>query len=303
MVLNIVLWSTMTVELLGWIVPLLVGMRRRRQGSDGSALIRAGRIWGWLALALFGVVAYSIRALSDSEPAFPLWVTIIRWAAILGVTVPLFLGWLVPLVAGIRRRRREGGGGKLISIGATWAILIAALGGSIVYSLNQPFKPVEIVDFDPATCPADQLGTLTVGWTGACSVVVYPEGGGGLRLAGAGGTLSAPPGTYNIPMGLELHGADATGDLWTATIYGESWTSIQVKAGESTALAGGPPFTAAVAVGRTSGRKASFDLKVRDVAGNSVIVQKDAYPSRKKPEFEVLAPDGGVVWRGNFEYG
>ncbi len=52
---------------LGWIVPLIIGLVRRKQGKSCTALIVLGSVWGVMALLGAGVIGLGVYAFSMAE--------------------------------------------------------------------------------------------------------------------------------------------------------------------------------------------------------------------------------------------
>jgi len=300
-------------ELLGWIVPLVRGIRRRRRGEDGRPLIRLATVWAVAAAVLAGAWFLVMRSLNTvrqqeapgtlSEDWFAPWIA--AMVLMLVVYAPVLLGWLWPLVKGIRRRRTGGARGwGLIFVGVVWCALIFA---PFLYYVGMIFVPSvalqwksRSVAFDPQRYEAWELGRVTVGWSGDCQMTLRTGRGRPYELSGSGGELLAPTGAWSVASCI-LRAQDEQGARWGASLTGHH-SLLVVRAGEATAFTGGPPFTAEVEVLSGTSTNAVFGLKYLDAAGQPVSIWKEGSQS-VQPGFEAVAPGGVVAWRGNFEYG
>ena len=217
----------------------------------------------------------------------------------------ILLGWLLPLVAGMRLRRRGRKTGRiLVWLGAVWGVLaLAFVGWGVWMLLTCGFMPKR---FNPAT------------YRGAVGTVVFPYGGKGdvifghsesnsvlakttlWKAAVTNGIATLPAGriagmTASFPV------TNASGNVagqltWinTAT-YGE----LALESGGRHEFAGGFPLTASMRVEKGRGGDGQYDVMfwVSDRAGNFVSLY-GRNGNLPNVAFEATTPDGTCFWRG-----
>jgi hypothetical protein len=223
------------------------------------------------------------------------------------VALALFLlGWLVPLVIGIRRSSRHSGGTALIIVGGVWgaaALGLIALGAVAFIGFSRATQRAEPKAFDTAA-HAGAKGFLRTACTGATTLTVQDEAGGStLRLESTNGILAAPAGTLRLQR-FTTTATGADGATWTIAGYnfGRDVQTLTVPADGTADVALGPPYRAVVTPSKAGDGQQAFDLKITGVDGSRVSLYVQAV--RRKPlQFEVLDAAGRSVWSGNFEYG
>lgn len=226
--------------------------------------------------------------------------------ALIGVLALFTIGWIVPLVLGIRRARGRRGGTALIIVGGIWGagaigllamVALAFVGFRTAQTRSQPKT------FDVSTHTGRQ-GVVRTAFTGPTTLTVFDESSDvSLNLRSTNGVLAAPAGTLRL-QGFSTSATGADGVTWTVAGYrfGKDQQTVTVPAGGAADLALGPPYRAVVTTSKQSDGQQAFDLAFTGPNGNRVSVYVQAV-SRKPLRFEVLDAAGGSVWSGNFEYG
>lgn len=226
--------------------------------------------------------------------------------AMLGVLALFLLGWIVPLVLGIRRARGRRGGTALIIIGGIWgagAVGLAAMAAMAFIGFRSASTRAQPKTFAAATHAGAQ-GAIRTTCTGPTTLLVFEESSGAsMSLESTNGVLAAPAGKLRLQR-FTTSATGADGATWTVAGYnfGRDQQVIDVAAGGTAGVALGPPYRAAVTTSKQPGGQQAFDLAFTGAAGNRVSVYVQAL--RRKPlQFEVLDASGRSVWSGNFEYG
>lgn len=225
---------------------------------------------------------------------------------VLSVFAVALLGWLVPLVSGVRRYRRDGGGRVLLGIGAVWGLLAVSLVAFAVhaYLVWTPVRPAEREAFNPASHTG---GVASLAFDYGCpgELEFRCDGPGGTRwwtAAVSNGVAAVPAGRLTlVDLNLVVTGAQG---LAQGRLYGRferGGADLELAAGARVPLSGGFPLTASVAASRGDGGL-RLDYKLSDTAGNRFVWFPEG-EGRKPPAFEAVAPDGRCFWRDNFEYG
>ena len=102
------------IALFGWLLPLIAGILRFCWGLGGRVLIGLGVSWCILVLAwMIWWSEWKNRNLAYILP----------WGTQVAAFMVVLLGWLVPLIWGIRRYCCGKDGDVLIGIGAIWGAL------------------------------------------------------------------------------------------------------------------------------------------------------------------------------------
>ena len=107
-------WIGIALALFGWLLPLIAGILRYYWGLGGHVLIRIGV--SWCVLVLAWMIWWSEWKNRDLSIILSFGG---RWAAIMAA----LLGWLIPLIWGVRRCRCGKDGDVLMGIGAIWGAL------------------------------------------------------------------------------------------------------------------------------------------------------------------------------------
>ncbi len=212
-------------------------------------------------------------------------------------------GWLVPLIIGIVWMRRGSGGTVLTILGGIWAagvglvVLLAWLGWRQFSAYSG--GSVQMEDFDAAKYQG-QTGTMVLAHKGQSVFEAYLRGGNKiLRFSTPDGVLKAPVGSYDVRQ-YQAIAKDSKGREWIAACYPDA--KVSVKAGASTKLDLGPPFTASITV-KTSGKdRVSMDLKLAGTNGGQYTIRQKGGKD-EPPSFVALDKAGQVVWQGRFAYG
>lgn len=226
--------------------------------------------------------------------------------ALILVAVLVLLGWLVPLILGIRRAMRRAGGTALIIVGGVWGAAATGLIATVAVAavgFSRAASRAEAKAFNAAV-HAGPKGLIRTACTGATTLVVHDEASGGsLRLESANGVIAAPAGTMRLQQ-FTTSATGADGTTWTAACYnfGRDLQTVDVASNGTTDVALGPPYRAEVTTSRLVDGKQAFDLKFTGAGGSRVSLYVQAV-HRKPLQFEVLDASGSRVWSGNFEYG
>ncbi len=223
------------------------------------------------------------------------------------VALALFLlGWLVPLVIGIRRSSRHRGGTALIIVGGVWgaaALGLIALGAVAAIGFSRVAQRAEPKVFD-AAAHAGAKGVIRTACTGGTTLTVQDDAGSPpLRLESTNGVLASPAGTLRLQH-FTTAATGADGAAWTVAGYNFSREiqTLTVLPNGTTDVALGPPYRAVVTPSKAGDGQQAFDLKITGADGSRVSLYVQAV--RRKPlQFEVLDAAGRSVWTGNFEYG
>lgn len=216
------------------------------------------------------------------------------------------LGWIFPLVVGIRRARTQEGGVGWIVLGSVWgffALCGMGLACLAFFSIRTMERASEVATFDPSSFEG-ATGTIVSPAGGDFTLRVSDaETGDSLELRGTNGTLVAPAGSLKLGR-YEFSAKEADGVTWQASAYafkGGSGT-ITVPEGDRVELQVGVPLRTTVKTRAAGDGRQSFDLTVTGKAGNRFTVRGRSRQS-VAPGFEVLSDAGQVVWSGKFAYG
>lgn len=223
----------------------------------------------------------------------------------LAVAVLCLLGWLAPLVIGIRLSSLRRGGTALIVVGGVWgavAVSLLAMGAMLVFGFRGMSSQSDPKAFD-AAAHAGPKGLIRTAGTGATSLTVLDESGSALRLESTNGILAAPAGTLRLTQ-YAMTGSLPDGRGWTVSRYGfsDGTERIAVPPGGTAEVALGPPYRAVVTTSKADDGRQTFDLQISSADGNRVSLRFHG-ARQASPQFEVLDAGGRSVWSGNFEYG
>jgi len=130
------------------------------------------------------------------------------------------------------------------------------------------------------------------------------------RLTIKGGTdpVQVPVGTYKVRSyqifaKTTVEGKDGKPVEAEAMLYCAGGRSIEVKAGEVTALAFGPPLQAQVVTAQKAG-KVTFSLRMTDAAGGRVVAVIGPKGKRMAPpKIDVVNDGGKIVYTATLAYG
>jgi hypothetical protein len=223
-----------------------------------------------------------------------------------GVAALVLLGWLAPLIVGVRRRRRGEGGRVLVGVGAAWGLLAASLVAMLVNCVCQwrGAGSHETPFFDPASYKGE-VATLELGYGVTAELELRAEGPGGTtwwNVCVTNGAAVVPAGELQLD-DLSLSVTDASGKR-QGTLYvslAPENQSLKLSQGERRRLPGGFPLTASIEASKRD-EGLSLNFKMLDAAGNRCVWYPEG-EGRKPPAFEAAASDGRCIWRDNFEYG
>jgi hypothetical protein len=225
--------------------------------------------------------------------------------AVWGVLALLLLGWLAPLIIGLRRRRRGTGGKVLTGVGAVWCLLALGLVGMGVRTYYAFRHDDQQAAFD-ADAYEGALGTLAFPYEGAGSLSFRCESPDG---ASHGGNAAVTNGIVRVPAGkITLHrlsvaltnSGGAAGGTLTCSFASKN-ESFKLETNGQHRVAGGFPLTASIKA-ESQGEKLSLNFSMADTAGNKVAWYA-AGAGRTPPSFEAVEPSGKCFWRDKFEYG
>ncbi|MBM4155392.1 MAG: hypothetical protein FJ221_10245 [Lentisphaerae bacterium] len=226
--------------------------------------------------------------------------------AVLAVLALFLLGWIVPLVFGIRRARGRRGGTALIVIGGVWgagAVSLVAMIALAYIGFRGARTQSQTKTFDVATHTGKQ-GIVRTACAGPTTLQVVEESSGAaMNLESTTGEFAAPAGKLRLQrFTTTARGAD--GATWTVAGYtfARDQQVIDVAPGGTVALRLGPPYRAVVTTSRQVDGQQAFDLAMTGAGGSRVSMYVQG-PNRKPMRFEVLDASGRSVWSGNFEYG
>jgi hypothetical protein len=222
------------------------------------------------------------------------------------IVILVLLGWLAPLIVGIRRHRRKAGGKVLIGVGAAWGLLALGLVGMATksfYELDRTYNH-EVSAFTPASYTG-AVGTLTFGYDLAGTLKIRHEGAEGSKWWTVGvsnATAVVPAGPIKVD-DLSFSVTDAKGKVLgslNCDLSAEN-QSFSLATNGQRRIAGGFPLTASIDASKRDAQL-SLGYKLADAAGNRV-TWNAAGQGRKPPAFEAVSPAGKCFWRDNFEYG
>ena len=221
--------------------------------------------------------------------------------AVLIIFAIFALGWLVPLVLGICMRKQGARGVILMVVGVVWGV--GALGftgfvGVVAWAVQrQASTHHRAVAFDAASHTGG-TAVVTMDFEGTASMRLRMDEGGLVSVEGADSAFTVPAEPFKVQhYSLTMVHGDAS---WTAS-GNPRGVNLDLGPDETVAASFGPPFTAEITHRRVSGEREKLSLVLKDETGASVSIKG---PGRSaKHEFEVLAEDDTVVWKGTFEYG
>lgn len=227
--------------------------------------------------------------------------TIVVFFLVAGV---IFLGWIFPLVMGIRRRRRQSGGTGLIAFGGVWGTLAIVLLCFAIFAIYSIRRQMQVETFDPANYKG-QTGTITLPWNGDFSLNLFvPTSGrsGLINILGKEGHAIAPTGTFKASV-ITLTHVSSNRDVCTAStwFYGTNFLQFSVQTGKETHIDYGPPFVAYIQITQTGTTNVEFNYKLEDKQGNPWRVSNSK--ATRNTGFEVLDKTEKVVMKGDFQYG
>jgi hypothetical protein len=237
------------------------------------------------------------------------------FAIVSGVLVLLglvffLLGWIVPLVIGLKWRRRGQAGAAgwsifagawgavaLVVAGALALVMVPWFGGVSSRHSTAGAEPFNAAGYSGAT------GTLKPAFGGVCRLVGSVAPCGRKVFAASNGVIVVPAGTLALES-FEAEARDAGGRTWTARTRECRGSNVVVGAGSTLALGLGPPLRAAA---RVTWAAVSDEISITpvyfDAAGNEYSVQCSGPGGRAVPWFEFLDGAGAVVWSNSFEFG
>jgi len=226
-------------------------------------------------------------------------------AVVLLLLVPGLLGWIIPLVFGIKRIRNKTGGVVLTVVGGVWGGLALCFGCLIAWSAVMGFRAMRVEDFDPAKYQG-KTGRIALSHKAESELVLMSLGDMSpkrIRFKTLDGVVCVPEGKY-FPFEFTAFAQDQAGRKWKATccLIRGAEDEIAVSAESPQELAVGPPFTAKVAVTKQSGDGVGFDLKVTGQGGHSYSFRRADAPEAP-PGFEVVGPDGKAILKDKFHFG
>jgi hypothetical protein len=216
------------------------------------------------------------------------------------------LGWIVPLVVGVRRSKAQQGGVGCIVLGGVWgffAVSGIALASVFFLTYRSMERKSEYAAFDPASFEG-ATGSIDVPGEGDVSLRLRcSDSGEQYQLGGQDGVLTAPVGSYSVTMyQRRITGSD--GVTWRAsasTLKGDS-AGITVPEGGRVELRLGAPFSTKVQRRSLSDGRQSFNLGITGRCGNRFSIRAWG-KTGVAPGFEAVSGSGEVVWSGKFAYG
>ena len=287
--------SLACVALLGWLMLLTMGISRFRNNGGGRVLIGIGSGWGLLVLGWLG---WGLLGASEGESQMAL-----GGSALASIVL---LGWLVPLVKGVRRRHRGNGGRVLIGVGTAWGVLTLAGLGWGAYMIHSLSSRYEMKAFDVATHQG-ATGTVAFAYGENGEVkFILSEGRKNQywKTAVTNGVAVLPTGEINVgDVSFSLTNAtgDVLGELSCSPAHGVS--QFKLEPGGRHEITGGFPLTASVQAESRGDGRFSLDFSLLDTAGNQISWSGAGSGRRDAPSFEAVSPDGTCFWRDRFEYG
>jgi len=96
--------AMMVSLLLGWLIPLVVGLRRRRSGRGGKVLLGVASVWG---LLVAGLVLLGVKTYRDEQRRLNREETVFNPAAYTGETATLEVAYGYPGELDVVREGRE----------------------------------------------------------------------------------------------------------------------------------------------------------------------------------------------------
>jgi hypothetical protein len=231
----------------------------------------------------------------------------IMWGLVVwGVVALILLGWLVPLIVGVRRRRHSAGGKVLIGVGAAWFLLAAGLVGMAVKvyrEFNRSYNR-EVAHFD-ASAYNGPVGTLSFAYGLNGELEFGHEGPDGVKtwtVALSNDAAVVPAGRLSV-RDLSFSPTDSSGKTvgFLRCRLASKNETFTLETNGQYRVAGGLPLTASVDAAKR-GEELSLSFKLVDTAGNRFTWYATG-EGRKPPTFEAVGPSGNCFWRDKFEYG
>ncbi len=210
------------------------------------------------------------------------------------------LGWIWPLVLGIKRTRKGNPSVPLIVVGAVWGFLSIssmALMGAGAFFIYEQSAQYSVKEFDPAECDGP-TATITSKHEGE-SMLNAICGDEMYVFASKDGSFIVPaveitPQSYSITA--KKKGGVDWAASWRFYSNGEKH-KFTPEAGGASELKWGPPLTAKIIMKGASAQTQKLDLKVTDSSGQDVRLS-----SQEAPSFEILDDSGAVVWTYKMRY-
>jgi len=216
------------------------------------------------------------------------------------------VGWIVPLVIGIKRVKTRQGGVGLVVLGGVWGffgVLGSLVGCLAFFGFRSMERASECTDFDPSSYEG-ATGTIVALGEGELTLRVRSSRTGEQYvLRGTNGVLVAPAERLAVAR-YRLSSAGSDGITWQASAYSFNSDSRTITVPEKgrVELKIGPPLCTKVETRPFSDGRRSFDLSITGRGGNRFTVRAHGKKSIL-PGFEVLSDTGEVVWSGKFAYG
>lgn len=214
----------------------------------------------------------------------------------------LSLGWILPLVLGIRRLRRKTGGAILTGLSSLWGIAAVSLAAAAFLPDLLKSRRPDTEDFDPSACQV-QMGKIILPHKSESQLVLYrPSQGRRWRFSTHDGVVLAPLGQYQLCQ-YSTTCEDAEKTKWTAScdLSYRKAKGLSVAVDAPCELEVGPPFKAQVTVEEPA-PTVHLNLKVTGRGGDNFTIRR-ADETEEPPGFEVRSASGDPIQQGQLAFG
>lgn len=118
-----------------------------------------------------------------------------------------------------------------------------------------------------------------------------------LSVDGKDGCFILPAGEYRMLSCMQS--VNLKGSVWR--LSSSANRTLTVGENSTQDLNFGPPYMASISVGRSSGDRASFNLKIVGRGGETCSIRHDM--DSKPPRFQILSQSGKLLQEGSFKFG